>query len=209
MANNIIRHNLTLDGKSWVDVFELPQNLLPTQTQFNKLYNLHPEDKGIVKIFGKEIEVPRWQQPYGKNYKFSGIEHEALPIPVILKKYLDYANEFNYKDNYDNDFNMMLLNWYENGSHYIGYHSDDEKEMEINDNNESVVFSISLGQDRDFYLKNKKTNVVTKIPMKNGTVLVMGGKTQKTHKHSVPKISGAKGQELGRRINITMRIFKD
>lgn len=36
----------------------------------------------------------------------------------------------------------------------------------------------------------------------------MGGTTQKTHKHSIPKVSGKKAQNMGPRINLTFRCFK-
>ena len=45
--------------------------------------------------------------------------------------------------------------------------------------------------------------------MKNQTYLIMCGDMQKKYTHEVPKVSGKKGEEMGRRINITFRKFKD
>lgn len=41
--------------------------------------------------------------------------------------------------------------------------------------------------------------------MPHGTVLVMGGKFNTEFTHEVPKIGGKKGEETGKRINITFR----
>lgn len=212
LAPKIAHHSLTTDGLSWVDMFSLPSDLLPSKADLKALWDLHPEDKGKIKIMGKEIETPRWHQSYGKPYYFSGLHHEALPIPPLVQKYIDFANKTKYVEGFGGqEFNMCLINWYEDGSHYIGYHSDDETMMVQTKKGESVVFSISLGQKRDFSLQPrvKGQGKTLKLPMPHGSVVVMGGRCQKTHKHSVPKVGGQKGADLSFRINLTLRIFKD
>jgi len=72
----------------------------------------------------KLIEIPRWQQSYGLSYKFSGITNIALETPDLIQKYIDWAN---IHDNTFDIFNMALVNWYQDGEHYIGHHSDDER----------------------------------------------------------------------------------
>lgn len=80
------------------------------------MWKLHPEDKGQVKIMGNVVATPRWHQSYMKPYKFSGVQHEALPLPDIVKRYLDHANSSKYPSLVaDHPFNMCLINWYENG----------------------------------------------------------------------------------------------
>ena len=52
-------------------------------------------------------------------------------------------------------FNHVLINWYNDGSHYIGPHSDSEAQI-VED---SPIVSVSLGQERTFrirYKTNKK-----------------------------------------------------
>jgi alkylated DNA repair dioxygenase AlkB len=44
--------------------------------------------------------------------------------------------------------------------------------------------------------------------LENLSVIVMGGHMQKEYQHTVPKVNGGKGLEVGRRINITFRQFK-
>lgn len=105
---------------------------------------------------------------------------------------------------------MMLLNWYQDGNHYIGYHRDDEKQLKQTAKGESFVFSISFGATRDFSLKpvDEAKGLSKKISLRHGDALLMGGRCQKTHKHSILKVSGKKGANLGRRINMTFRVFK-
>jgi len=207
MQLGTVRIPLTKDETSWIDVFQLPEELLPSKEEFEELWDLHPEEHAKVMMYGKLIPVPRFQQSYGKSYSFSGVKHEALPIPPILQKFLDYANYTSYSDTYSAKFNMVLVNWYRDGKDYIGPHSDDERELVTNSEGETVVFSISLGQKRVFRLLPKNPqNIEKEITMENGCCIVMGGTTQKTHKHSVPKMALSKASE--RRINITFRIFK-
>jgi len=180
-----------------------------------QLWNLRPPEKGKIVMMGKVIETPRWQQSFGLPYRFSGVLHKEKPIPNLVQKYLDYANTTDYSKKFGTGFNMCLINWYENGSHYIGYHSDEAPGatgLLHSSSGEAVVFSISFGQNRDFSLQPTKPGLdfsSLKIPMPHGTVVVMGGKCQKTHKHSVPKVSGQKALQMTYRINLTFRIFKD
>lgn len=203
------RKFLTPDTKSWVDIFNLPSRLMLTKEDKENLWNMHPKEYSTVKIYGKIIHTPRYLQSYGRPYVFSGQKHDAVPIPNIIQKYMDFANSIeSYTSRYQK-FNMCLVNWYEDGSHYIGYHSDDEKELFIDKDGGSIVFSISFGETRRFLLQSKdNTKDVKEFELKDGSVIVMGGRCQKTHKHSVPKITGKNSNKTGRRINLTFRSFK-
>ena len=202
---------LTDDKKSWIDLFQLPKELMISKEEMNELWEMHPKEFKTVHVFNNEHNTPRWFQSYGQSYKFSGHEYEALPIPPIIQKYLDYANSLpQYSGTENAKFNMCLANWYADGTHYIGYHSDDEKQIIKNKDNECEVFSISFGHTRCFRLQPKdKTKSNTRdFQLTNGTVVVMGGQTQKSHKHSITKISGEKAKTVGKRINLTFRKFQ-
>lgn len=187
------------DGKSWVDVMsELPDSLKMSQETFEKIWDMHPTSYKTSKIMGKTIPNPRWEQPYGHSYKYGGIDHDALPLE---DPYLILLLEWAKKDS-GLEYQGILINWYEDGQHYIGYHADNEKELVPN----SPIYSFTYGQERDFYIKSKKDKAyLEKIWMKNGSLIIMGGEMQKHYKHSVPKRAHNKCPE--KRINITIRLF--
>jgi len=204
------------DRQSWLLTSTLKKEVRPTKTELDELWHLKPVEKGWVVIAGKRIQTPRYSQTYsdeGKGYRFSGITHAALPIPPLIQRYLAYANEecaaLLEKDYKGRKFNMCFLNWYPDGNHYIGYHSDDEKQLYKNEKGETLVYSISLGQERHFLVRSKQPGKLKErtlsLPLPNNGVILMGGLCQTNYKHSVPKttVKGGAG-----RINLTFRIFK-
>jgi len=135
------------------------------------------------------------------------MNHSAKKIPEELKCYLDIANKSTYHAEFN--FNEIFVNWYQDGNHYIGPHSDDESSLYHNDKGETIVYSITLQEEpgnRIFRLKPKSKGNKDRldIPLLNGQIVVMGGLCQKTHTHQVPKTK----KNVGRRINITIRAFK-
>jgi alkylated DNA repair dioxygenase AlkB len=184
--------------KSWIDIGKLPEEL--SNANFTTLWNIHPKKFGEVKIYGKLINTPRWQQSYGRDYKFSGITHKALPFPAEFKPFLKWVNTLDY----EGEFNQILANWYENGLHNIGKHSDSETDHVKG----APIISISLGETRTFRLRKiGQKGIYKDIELSNGTVLVMGGNFQREFTHEIPKITGEKGKAIGKRVNITIRQF--
>lgn len=181
---------------------KIPDYLNCNKEKFEKIWNLKPEEKPKIMMFGKLIETPRYYLNFGYNYNFSGVLNKSIEIPELLENYLDYCIELEKKEeNVVDNFEWgILVNWYENGNSYIGYHSDDEKDLIKNSN----IYCFSIGDERDFCLKSKKeSNNVKKIKLRNNSLIIMCGTCQKSHKHSIPKRS--KGN---RRISITVRKFK-
>lgn len=190
----------TLDHESYIEQRAIP---IPLQAMydFDELWKLHPEEYGTVSYMGKVVNTPRWQQTYLRDYYFSGMMHKALPLPVEFQPFLDWANTVSANVVY----NQVLVNWYGDGNHYIGAHTDDEQQLVPL----SPVLSVSLGQERIFRIRQKRTNdIVVDIPMPNNTYMIMGGKVQRNYLHEVPKVSGTKGSQMDKRINITFRVFK-
>ncbi|AYV77904.1 MAG: alkylated DNA repair dioxygenase [Edafosvirus sp.] len=185
------------EGDSSIIYYEnIPEEIAVDKKTFEKLWKLHPEEFGIVKIMGKLIKTPRWQQSYGKSYKFSGVIHDFLPIPDgYVKKLLEWVCKHSGKE-----YNQVLINWYEGNQHYINFHSDNEDEL-VKD---SDIYSFSFGETRDFIIKSKKTDFKQTFSVHNNCLIIMGGQCQQFYLHSVPKRVG----NTGRRINITFRLFK-
>ena len=149
-------------------------------------------------INGKSVTPKRKTFMYGKDYSYSGMKQISIPFDEKIK-YISrqIEKELDLEKGY---FNGCLLNYYIDGSSYISYHNDNEKDM-IED---SVIVSLSLGATRKFYLKNNETKEVNQLIHNEGEILVMEPLTQKEWKHSVPKEMKVKEP----RISLTFRRFK-
>ncbi len=177
-----------------------PNYLTLTNEEYDKLWNEHPKEFSKVVVFGKEYDTPRWSMSYERDYKYSGVNHKGKDLPdneagVILRKIkqsIQDGSEFLY--------NQTLINWYQDGSHYIGKHSDNEKDL----NEKAPIYSISIGETRIFRIRYKdNSKEYEDFELTNGSLFVMGGDFQKELTHEVPKTK----KPLKSRINITFRSF--
>lgn len=150
-----------------------------------------------IKMFGKTLLQPRLTAYYGnKSYGYSGITMSAQSWSFLLLKIKQKIETIT-----NNKFNGVLLNLYRDGSDYMGWHSDDEKELVKG----SIIASLSLGETRRFLLR-RKDNHQSKIELNlsSGDVLIMGGDIQTFWQHQIPKTS----REVKPRINLTFRLLK-
>ena len=96
------------------------------------------------------------------------------------------------------EFNVCLLNYYEDGQQRIGWHSDRE---EIG--RSTPIASISLGATRQFQIRSKTngTHDRATVYMTNGSIMFMENICQLQYLHSVPReVDITEG-----RINLTFR----
>ena len=154
-----------------------------------------PMEQETFNMFGKHITVPResiWMADPGCTYRYSGITRLPHPwSPVVSLLHSRILKKFP-------GLNSVLINIYRHGDHYMGYHQDNEPEI----NASCGIFSLSLGQSRDFLFKsvNDKKNII-KLTLSNGDGLYMGPVTIKEWLHALPKRKRAR--QL--RINLTFR----
>ena len=97
-------------------------------------------------------------------------------------------------------FNSCLLNLYHSGEEGMGWHSDDEKDLQ----KYSAIASISLGAERKFVFKNKENKETVSLSLENGSLLLMQGKTQTHWLHRLPPTKKVNTP----RINLTFRTIK-
>lgn len=164
-------------------------------SKFKEVWNLHPAEYHKIKMYGKEIPTPRWQQSYGKNYNYTGSKNNALPIPEDFQMFLKWSCE-----NIDDRLNGLLLNWYDGmKKHYIGAHRDDTNDLYM----DSPVVTISLGQERKFRMRPYGGKGYKDFPMNNGTVIIVPWETNIKWTHEVPHFA----KNNGKRISVTLRAY--
>lgn len=195
-------HYLTENKKSWVIH---AKGYLPNydSNAVSQLWNLHPQDRRSISICGREVLLPRYIENYGIDYKFSGKMFRGVAAPPVLQTLIERLQPLVPCEK-GTMLNNCLVNWYEDGNHYIGPHCDNEDKLYTC----SPVISLSVGATRTFRLNAKPSMKIpttdVDIKIQHGDLLVMGGNTQYTHYHSVPKTVKCKE----RRISITMRCMR-
>ena len=148
-----------------------------------------------VVIFGKPITTKRkvaWYGDKAYQYTYSNTTKEALPWTeelLEIKQKVEHASGETY--------NSCLLNLYHQGDEGMAWHCDDEEDLKPN----GAIASVSLGAERKFVFKHKKTGEKVELWLETGSLLVMKGITQSCWLHQLPptkKVSTA-------RINLTFR----
>jgi alkylated DNA repair dioxygenase AlkB len=181
------------------EVVYIPNFLSREECESLKTLILRDKDRfqrSIYKIFGRTVPSPRKSHSYGDEglvYKDYSGDRVAEGWPDFLKPLKDRIERTSMAQ-----YNYVLVNLYQNGDEYIGYHADREKGLVEG----STVASISLGAERDFCFKHNTSKQVTKILLQEGSLLLMKGETQKYFKHSLPKRKRVKDY----RLNLTFRL---
>jgi alkylated DNA repair dioxygenase AlkB len=164
---------------------------------FTDLLNQIAWKQEPIKIFGKSVLQPRLTAYYGTQaYRYSGVTMQPLPwnepLLQIKAKIEPLVNT---------QFNGVLLNLYRDGQDYMGWHSDDERDLAPG----AAIASLSLGDSRRFIFRRRDDRQVKyELNLSDGDFLVMGGDTQKFWQHQVPK--SAKSTQP--RINLTFRVLQ-
>jgi len=152
-----------------------------------------------VVIYGKHITTHREIAWYGNKryvYNYSNTTKYALPWTTEL-----LALKVLVEEETDTVFNSCLLNLYHSGDEGISWHSDNETSLE----RYGMVASLSLGAERNFIFKHKKTGQKVSILLEQGSVLRMQGSTQSHWLHALPKTT----KVTEPRINLTFRKMKE
>ena len=92
----------------------------------------------------------------------------------------------------DATFNSCLLNLYHSGEEGMGWHRDNEPELEPH----GTIASLSFGAVRPFAFKHRHTKELIKVQLENGSLLRMAGSTQDHWLHRLPPTKKVKPQEL-------------
>ncbi|MEI8400967.1 MAG: alpha-ketoglutarate-dependent dioxygenase AlkB [Alcaligenaceae bacterium] len=149
-------------------------------------------------MFGKLITTKRevaWVGDAGCSYTYSGVKKfpQAWTQELLHIKHTAEALA-------NHTFNSCLLNLYHDGDQGMGWHSDDEVELETN----APIASVSFGGERKFLFKHKFEKLGASVVLENGSVLLMHTPTQNFWQHSLTKTK----RIVPPRINLTFRAIR-
>jgi alkylated DNA repair dioxygenase AlkB len=131
-------------------------------------------------MYGKEHLVPRLEAWFGEsNYTYTGVELTPQKPPAWIDSVQKKITEIS-----SIRFNSVLVNKYRDGSDYVSWHQDNEKELGLN----PIIASLSFGGSRIFKLRNiKDKNLKVEIILDHGDLLIMGPKIQTHWQHELAK----------------------
>jgi alkylated DNA repair dioxygenase AlkB len=141
-----------------------------------------------IRLYGRTVTVPRqvaWCGDSGVSYSYSGRMHTAggwfSQLQALARTLEGLLNQ---------PFNFALLNRYRNGQDHMGWHTDDEADVQ------GAIASVSLGASRGFLLRMPGESRSRRLLLEHGSLLVFDRRIR----HCLPKRVNA-----GERINITFR----
>ena len=121
-------------------------------------------------LYGRRLDVPRntaWYGDPGVNYRYTGLDHAGAGWPVELGNLRDQICALT-----GNTFNFVLLNRYDHGAHYMGWHRDDEPEAA------PMLASLSLGATRRFRYRAGPGQASDALELTHGSLLHFDGRVQ-------------------------------
>ncbi len=155
-------------------------------------------EKPFVKVFGSSYPIPRqtaFLAPKDVSYRYSSVLHAGKGWPNWFKPLVHKINtSLNLR------LNGCLLNFYSDGGDRMGWHADNESEL---DSGQPIV-SLSFGATRDFVLKRRNSVIKQVIPIRNGDLLIMKPPCQEEWLHSLP----SRKKVTKSRLNLTFRRYK-
>lgn len=153
-----------------------------------------------ISMFGKIHSLPRLTAWHGDL----GIEHTYSRIKMISPGWTPslLAIKNKLQEDFNLQFNSVLINYYRDGNDHMSYHADDEAELGLN----PTVASLSVGETRKFHLKHRfdKSLPTEVFELESQSLLIMREELQHFWVHKISKST----KVLGPRLNLTFRAIK-
>jgi len=141
---------------------------------------------GHEAVYQRLVEAADWRQPVVQMYDRQVVTprlvarlepdvHDAVPSII------DTLSE-----RYGMRLDQVSAGWYRNGEDSVAPHGD----RVARDRPRAIVATSSLGGARRFLIKSKSGRASHAFSLGHGDLVVMGGSSQRTHEHGVPKTSG-------------------
>src|SRR5688572_24834878 len=134
---------------------------------FEKLMDTIEWQQDKMKIYGKEVNLPRLTAWYGEHradYTYSGISMKSktwTPELIAIKTKIEDFTGIK--------FTSVLLNYYRDGNDSVSWHRDNERVLRIN----PIIASVSFGATRIFKFRHVDDyNMVRSVELEHGTFLL-------------------------------------
>jgi alkylated DNA repair dioxygenase AlkB len=178
--STLVRHQL--DATAWVD--HAPGWLRGSDALFDELLAAIPWQSRQRHMYGTVVEEPRRTAHWA-------LGAEGAPwFPVIDES----AGLL--RTRYATGFDSVGLNLYRDGRDSVAPHGDRIARSVV----DPRVAIVSLGHPRRFLLRARSGGRSRAFHLGRGDLLVMGGSSQRTWLHGIPKVAAA-----GPRISVTFR----
>jgi alkylated DNA repair dioxygenase AlkB len=186
-----------------------------------------PWKQEAISLYGRRHPLPRltcWMADSGCGYSYSGLANAIEPWSPAAAGLRDALQQLT-----GWRFNSLLLNRYRDGRDAMGWHADDEPELDP----AAPIASLSLGARRDFRLRprpsprrppaaplppgygdhpsgpavgagQRASCAPFTIPLQSGDLLVMDPPSQLWWQHAVPRRLRMQQE----RLNLTFRVVR-
>ena len=192
-ATDSISNLLPKDGHAeYLADFLSEQDCLKLMSQLQTSLKWEPDQ---LIMFGKKITTRRkvaWTGDPKCSYTYSGVQKIPQPWPEELLSIKSDLEKLSHSE-----LNSCLLNFYHDGDDGMGWHSDNERELDQH----SPIVSLSLGALRKFAFRHKKDKSTVSLHLESGSVLIMHSPTQEFWKHALLKTKTVNSP----RMNLTFR----
>ncbi|MBM5807121.1 MAG: alpha-ketoglutarate-dependent dioxygenase AlkB [Cyanobacteria bacterium M_surface_10_m2_179] len=181
-------------GPGW-----LQQQGLNTQQLRRALIDSLSWQQPLVTVYGKQHRTPRltcWVADPGCTYRYSGLVQSIHPWTAELNDLRDRLQQL-----LGVRFNSLLLNRYRNGADRMGWHADDEPELD----DQAPIVSLSLGVARDLRFRPRSgSEAAFAVNLADGDLLVMDPPSQRHWQHALPP----RARVVAERLNLTFRVIQ-
>lgn len=155
---------IDLGEGAWLDY--APMWLSGEQGLFDTLTSTATWSQPVVKMYDREVITPRLVARVEPG------SHESIPRMIE-----------SLSERYDVALDQVSAGWYRDGRDSVAPHGD----RIARDLPHAVVATVSLGGSRRFLIRSKRGGPSRGLSLGHGDLVVMGGSTQRTHEHGIPK----------------------
>ena len=155
-------------------------------------------DQPQVRVYGRWHLVPRltgFLADHQVSYRYSGAVHRGAGWPDWFLPLLKMVSSQS-----SAPFNGCLFNLYRDGQDRMGWHADDEPEIDAS----FPIASLSLGSSRDLQFRHRFSGARRDLNLKDGDLLLMDPDCQRLWMHGLP----VRKRVTSPRLNLTFRVFR-